>query len=64
MKRTYDNREIMKTELRHMMEHAEALMEATAGELEERITTARTTLKNRLDSTKSEYDKLEAKIMD
>ena len=47
-----------------MMEHAEALMDATAGEFDERITTARTLLQDRLDSAKDDYNKLEDKIMD
>lgn len=47
-----------------MMEHAEALMDATAGEFDERITTARTLLQDRLDSDKDDYNKLEDNASD
>jgi ElaB/YqjD/DUF883 family membrane-anchored ribosome-binding protein len=64
MANTYDNKKIISKEMRHIMEHAEALVDATAGELDERIATARTMLKERLDSAKGEYDELETKVMD
>jgi ElaB/YqjD/DUF883 family membrane-anchored ribosome-binding protein len=65
MTHTYDNnKQIIKRELRHMMEHAEALMDATAGEFDERITTARTLLQDRLDSDKDDYNKLEDNASD
>ncbi len=64
MAHTYDNKKIMTKEMRHIMEHAEALVDATAGELDERIAAARTMLKDRLDSAKGEFDELEGKILD
>jgi ElaB/YqjD/DUF883 family membrane-anchored ribosome-binding protein len=64
MAHTYDNKRIIKQEMRHMMEHAEALMDATAGELDERVTKARTRLKDRMDSAKGVFDTLETKVVD
>jgi ElaB/YqjD/DUF883 family membrane-anchored ribosome-binding protein len=64
MAHTYDNKRIIKQEMRHMMEHAEALMNATAGEFDERITKARTRLKDRMDSAKGIFEQLETKVMD
>jgi ElaB/YqjD/DUF883 family membrane-anchored ribosome-binding protein len=64
MAHTYDNKKIINKEMRHIMEHAEALVDATAGELDERIAKARTMLKDRLDLAKDEYGELEAKVMD
>ena len=61
---THDHAKKMNKEMRQIMDHAEALVDATAGELDERIATARTMLKDRLDSVKVEYDDLEAKVMD
>lgn len=63
MVHTYDNKKIINKEMRHIMEHAEALVDATSGELDERIAKARTMLKDRLDSARGEYGELEAKVM-
>lgn len=54
----------MNKEMRHIMEHAEALVDATAGELDNRIASARAALKDRLDSAKNEYGDLEVKLME
>jgi len=64
MAHTYDNKKNMTKEMRNIMEHAEALVDATANELDERITDARTTLKDRLDAAKGEFDDLEGKVLD
>ena len=64
MAHTYDNKKNMTKEMRNIMEHAEALVDATASELDERITDARTTLKDRLDAAKGEFDDLEGKVLD
>jgi ElaB/YqjD/DUF883 family membrane-anchored ribosome-binding protein len=61
---THDNVKNMNKEMRHIMEHAEALVEATAGELDDRIASARAALKDRLDSAKNEYGDLEVKLME
>jgi ElaB/YqjD/DUF883 family membrane-anchored ribosome-binding protein len=61
---TQDHAKKMNKEMRHIMEHAEALVEATAGELDDRIASARTALKDRLNSAKSEYGDLEVKLME
>jgi ElaB/YqjD/DUF883 family membrane-anchored ribosome-binding protein len=61
---TQDNVKNMNREMRHIMEHAEALVEATAGELDNRIASARTALKDRLDLAKNEYGDLEVKLME
>ncbi len=61
---THDNVKNMNKEMRHIMEHAEALVDATAGELDNRIASARAALKDRLESAKSEYGDLEVKLME
>ena len=61
---THDNVKNMNKEMRHIMEHAEALVDATAGELDNRIASARAALKDRLESAKSEYGDLEIKLME
>lgn len=64
MAHAQDHAKRMNKEMRQIMEHAEALVDATTGELDERIATARTMLKDRLDSAKGEYEELEAIVMD
>ena len=61
---THDNVKNMNKEMRHIMEHAEALVDATAGELDNRIASARAALKDRLESAKNEYGDLEVKLME
>jgi len=59
-----DNIKTMSNEMQHIMEHAHALVEATSGELDNRIKSARAALKERLESVKSDYGEIEGQIMD
>jgi len=61
MAHTIDTSKVSK-EMRQIMEHAEALVEATAGELDGRIASARSALKERLDTAKNEYGDLEVRF--
>jgi ElaB/YqjD/DUF883 family membrane-anchored ribosome-binding protein len=51
-------------EMRHIMDHAQVLVDATSGELDDRIKSARSSLKEYLDSTKGEYNELEGILLD
>ena len=51
-------------EMKHIIDHAHALIEATSGELDERIKSARLALKERLDTTQSGFSEIEAKLLD
>lgn len=64
MAKAQNNSQKMSEEMEHLIEHASALVDATSGELDERIKSAREALKVRLDSTKSEYGELEAQLLD
>ncbi len=64
MAHTHDYAKNMNKEMRYIMEHAEALVAATAGELDDRIVSARTALKERLNSVRSDCGDLEAKVME
>ena len=68
MKSTLDNSQKISEEMQHIIDHARALVDATSGELDDRIKSAREALKERLDSTKSGYCDLEkqflGKVMD
>ena len=46
---TQDNHKAMTKEMQHLMDHAHALVNATSGEVDDRIKAARTALKERLD---------------
>ncbi len=63
-----DNTQKMSEEMQHIIDHARALVDATSGELDDRIKSARDALKGRLDSSKSGYCNLEkqflGKVMD
>jgi len=63
MATTQDNYKTMSRELQNIMDHAHALVNATSGEVDDRIKAARTALKERLDSAKSEYGGLEDQLM-
>jgi len=60
---TQDNYKTMSREMQHLMDHAHALVNATSGEVDDRIKAARTALQERLDSAKSEYGGLEDQLM-
>ena len=58
------NSKVMNKEMHYILDHAHALVNATAGELDERIKTARAALKERLESVKGEYGELEGRLME
>jgi ElaB/YqjD/DUF883 family membrane-anchored ribosome-binding protein len=64
MSKTQDNIKTMSKEMQHIMDHAHALVNATSGELDDRIKSARATLKERLESVTSEYGEIEGQILD
>jgi len=59
-----DYTKTMGKEMHHIMDHAQALVDATSGELDERIKSARAALKERLESAKSEYGELQDGLLD
>jgi ElaB/YqjD/DUF883 family membrane-anchored ribosome-binding protein len=63
MKSTQDNTQKMSEEMQHIIDHARALVDATSGELDDRIKSAREALKERLDSSKSGYGNIEKQIL-
>lgn len=64
MATTQDDSKTLTQEMQNIMDHAHALVDATSGELDDRIKSARAALKERLDSAKGDYGKLEAQIID
>ena len=60
---TQDNHKAMTKEMQHLMDHAHALVNATSGEVDDRIKAARAALKERLDSAKIEYGGLEDQLL-
>ena len=54
-----DESQTVHKEVQHIMNHAQALVDATSGELDDRIKAARTALNERLESVKGEYGALE-----
>ena len=64
MATTLDNSKIMTEEMQHIMEHAHALVDATSGELDDRIKVARAALKERLDSAKGECGEIENQLLE
>ena len=59
-----DSSKTMRQELQNIMSHAHALVDATSGELDEHIKSARIALKERLESAKGEYGQLEVQLRD
>jgi ElaB/YqjD/DUF883 family membrane-anchored ribosome-binding protein len=64
MANTQDNAKTMRKEMQQILDHAQALVDATSGELDDRIKSARTALKERLESAKSEYGELEGRLLE
>lgn len=64
MAKVLDNSQKMGEEMQHLIDHARALVDATSGEVDDRIKAAREALKVRLDSTKSGYGELEVQVLD
>jgi ElaB/YqjD/DUF883 family membrane-anchored ribosome-binding protein len=59
-----DNAKVMSQEMQHIIEHAHALVEATSGEVDDRIKAARAALQERLVETRSGVDALEEKLLE
>lgn len=64
MATTHDNSKTMSQEMQNIMGRAHALVDATSGELDDRIKSARAALKERLESAKGDYGKFEAQLLD
>ena len=64
MTKKRDNFKTMNNEMHHILAHAQALVDATSGELDDQIKSARVALKERLESVKSEYGELEDRLLD
>lgn len=59
-----DNIERMSDTMQHIMDQARALGDATSGEVDERIKSARSALKEGLNVVKSKSDALEDRFLD
>lgn len=64
MAKSLSNSQTMSEEMQQLINHASALVDATSGELDERIKSAREALKVRLDSTKTGFGEIEAQLLD
>lgn len=64
MTKTHDSSKTMSQEMQNIMDRAHALVDATSGELDERIKSARIALKERLESAQGDYGKLEEQLLD
>ena len=53
----------MSEEMKHIIDHAHALVEATSGELDDRIKEARDALKERLGATKGGLGEIEQQLL-
>jgi len=63
MATTQDNSKNTSKGMQHIIDHAHALVDATSGELDDRIKSARAALKERLDSTKSGFGEVEDQLL-
>ena len=54
----------MRQELQNIISHAHALVDATSGELDDKIKSARIALQDRLESARGEYGQLETQLRD
>lgn len=61
---TNKNYKPLSQEIHYIMDHAHALVDATSGELDDRIKSARTALKKGLEAAKGEYGDLETQFLD
>jgi ElaB/YqjD/DUF883 family membrane-anchored ribosome-binding protein len=63
MSKTPDNFRRMHKEMKIIMDHAKSLVEATSGELDDRVKAARTALDDRLESARHEYGELQNDLL-
>ena len=59
-----DYSQTMNKEMQQILDHAKALVDATSGEVDERIASARAALKQRLDAAIGEAVTLEGQLLD
>jgi ElaB/YqjD/DUF883 family membrane-anchored ribosome-binding protein len=59
-----DNAKAMGQEMQHIIEHAHALVDATSGEVDDRIKAARAALQERLVATRGEVDDVEDRLLE
>lgn len=59
-----DHTKAMSQEMQHIIDHAHALVEATSGEVDDRIKAARAKLQERLVATKGEAEALEDRLLE
>lgn len=64
MTTSYNHTKAIGQEMQNIIEHAHALVDATSGEVDERIKAARAALKERLQATKGEYGELEERLLE
>ncbi|MBV5306687.1 MAG: DUF883 family protein [Desulfobulbaceae bacterium] len=64
MATTQENSNTLREEMQTIMNHAHALVDATSGEIDDKITAARTALKERLDLSRSDFRNIESQILD
>jgi ElaB/YqjD/DUF883 family membrane-anchored ribosome-binding protein len=64
MSKTPDSFRRMHKEMQIIMDHAKSLVEATSGELDDRVKAARTALDERLESAKHEYGELQNDLLE
>jgi ElaB/YqjD/DUF883 family membrane-anchored ribosome-binding protein len=62
MPKRQSNYKTMNREMQNIINHAQALVEATSGELDDRIKSARDALNERLESAKGEFDEIEDQL--
>ena len=58
-----DTHKVMTQEMKHIMDHARTLVNATSGEVDDRVKAARAALKEGLDSVQIEYGGLEDQLL-
>jgi ElaB/YqjD/DUF883 family membrane-anchored ribosome-binding protein len=63
MTTTNEHYKRMNKEMQNIIDHAHALVEATSGEIDDRVKEARSALKERLDSAKGECGALEDQLL-
>jgi ElaB/YqjD/DUF883 family membrane-anchored ribosome-binding protein len=64
MSNKHEHSKTMSREMRQIIDHTQALLDATSGELDDRIKSARSALKDRLESVKNDYGEFEDQLMD
>jgi len=63
MTTTNEHYKRMNKEMQNIIDHAHALVDATSGEIDDRVKEARSALKERLDSAKGECGALEEQLL-